>query len=127
MVGLPGDVERGRREVLFLAVFCAVAVALLMLRAWRVSSHFPGWLYPGALLAMIALGLLTYTRRRWARALLVVLAGLTSGAVTLAALQGFYYSPLVAAALLIVAALFAGAAWRLQTSLHVDAFLGRLR
>jgi hypothetical protein len=41
----------------------------------------------------------------------------------LAALSGFYYSPMVAVVLLIVAGLVAGAAWRLQTSVHIQAFL----
>jgi hypothetical protein len=123
MVELGGNAERGRREVLMLAGFCAVAFALLGLQAWRVSGHFPGWVHPGALLGVIALGLLTYGRRRWARILLVVFLGLACVALALGAWQGFYYSPAMAVVLLIVAVLLAGAAWRLQTSPHIDAFL----
>lgn len=125
--GMPGDLERGKREVLMLAVSCGVVVMLLTLQAWRVTGHFPGWLFPGILLAVIPLGLLTYRRRRWARTLLVVLAAFTAAAVALGALQGFYYAPVMTAVLLIVAALLAGVAWRLQTSRHVKAFLGAQR
>lgn len=126
MVELPGGVRRGRFEVLIIVVFCVVVLASLTLRAWRVSGHFPGWSYPGSLAVVIALGLLTYKRKRWARALLVVAAGLASFSVALAALSGFYYSPMVAVVLLIVACLLGGAAWRLQTSLHIHAFLRHL-
>jgi len=110
--------------VLFLAGYCAIALALLTLQAWRTTVHFPGWLYPGSLLVVIALGLLTYKRRRWARPLLVAVSGLAATAIALGALQGFYYSPVAAAVLFIIAVLLAIAAWRLQTSPHVDSFLG---
>ena len=118
-----GSVERGRREVLVLAGFCVVALASLTVQVWRVTGHFPGWLYPGSLLAVIPLALFTYSRRRWARLLLVVVSGLIAAVVVLAALGGFAYSPPTAIALLIVAFLLAVAAWRLQTSPHVDMYL----
>lgn len=106
-----------------LAGFCAVAFALFTLQAWRVTVHFPGWLYPGSFLTVTALGRLTYSRRRWARLLLVVISGLGAAAAASGALQGFYYSPLIAVVLLVLAVLLAAAAWRLQTSPHVDMFL----
>jgi len=114
--------ERGKHELLALVLLSVVMFALLALQTWR-TGHSPGLRYPGALIAASALGLLTFKRRRWARTLLVVLAGVAAAAVTLAALQGFYYSPIGAAALLLGAALFAGIAWRLQTSHYINAFL----
>ena len=123
MVESPGSVQRGNVEVLIIVNLCVVVLASLTLRAWSVSGHFPGWTYPGGLAVVIALGLLTCKRLRWARTLLVVVAGIASATVVVAALSGFYYSPMVAVVLLMVAGLLAGAAWRLQTSVHIRAFL----
>lgn len=117
-----GDTERGRRETFLLAGFYVLAVALLMLNTWRVA-HGPGWHHTATLLAALVLALLTMTRRRWARLMLVALAGLTSFAVVIGALQAAIYSIPAAAALLLFAVLIGCAAWRLRTSPHVDAFM----
>ena len=116
------DVERGRKETLILAGLCIAIATVLMIRAWLVTVHFPGWIYPGALLLTLALSVLTMARRSWARRVLVVLAALASLAILAGSLQGFVYSPGVAVVLVFVAVLAAAIAWRLQTSRYVNAY-----
>lgn len=123
MIEGSSGVNRGKFEVLIIVVFCAVVLASLTLRAWSGSGHSPEWSYLGGLAAVIALGLLTYRRLSWARTLLVVAVAIASVAFVLAASKGFYYSPVGAVVLLLVAGLLAAAAWRLQTSAHIQAFL----
>lgn len=115
--------ERGRRELLAWSAICVAASLLLVVQAWIITVHFPGWLYPGIFLLTVALSVLSYRGHRWARLALAGECGLLALAVAAAAIQGLAYSTITALSAAVIAVALAAASWRIAASSRIAAYV----
>ena len=118
-----GDITRGRRE--FAAIIAAGAVAFLLVGAgaWLRGGHV-NWV--GALgrpIVLVGLGGLAWEGRGWARTAATVWMGLIAVVVLLSAVPLVGVSVPAAAIFFALGFGFFVAAFRLQTSPHIDAAL----
>jgi hypothetical protein len=118
-----GDPIRGRHELVVTILGGALTFALIAYLAWWRSGEIRWLTAAGRPLGLAGLGVLAANGQRWARTTATLWMGLTAVVVGFGAVTAASVSVGAGVFMFAIALIFAVAAFRLQTSPHVDAYL----
>jgi hypothetical protein len=122
-----GSVPRGRNEFIAIIALGALVFVAIGLGAWWRSGTIGGVGTVGRPVVLVALGLLAYGGRSWARTAATVWMSVIALVLMINAIPIVGVNFGAGMLFLVAGATFGTAAFRLQTSPHIDTFLAERR
>jgi hypothetical protein len=119
------DEARGRIEFASIIALGVIVFLGIGLVAWFRSGEINVVATFGRPIVLLALGMLVYGGRRWARTAATIWMGFIALVFSLSAIPVIGDHPGAGLFIIAIGLVFGWAAFRLQTSAAIDAFLGR--
>jgi hypothetical protein len=122
-----GSVPKGRNEFVLIIALGAIVFLAIGLVAWFRRGEVNGIGTFGRPVVLVALGLLAYGGRSWARTAATVWMSVIALVLMLNAIPVIGANVGAGVGFFLIGAGFGAAAFRLQTSPHIDTFLAERR
>ena len=119
--------QKGRNELVMIIALGALVFLAIGFSAWLRSSAIGGVGTFGRPVVLVALGILAYGGRSWARTAATVWMSIIALVLMMRAIPVIGVNVGAGVAFVLIGASFGVAAFRLQTSPHIDTFLTERR